>query len=291
MSNSILTLDEIIKKTSDLPSIPAAALRVIKLTDASSTTASKLAEIIAQDQSMSVRVLRLANSAFYGLSRKVGDLSEAVIILGMRTVRNLAMVASTYPWMIRPLRGYALGPKQLWTHSFGVAIGAQLVAKRARLMDEEAIFTAGLLHDIGKVALSIWLENKLTGLLTLATNENLTFDEAERQVLGYDHQDVGARLGEIWNLPDAIVAAISFHHRPDEATDHRQTVDCVHIADYMTMAMGFGLGGDGLSYRFSPNSLERLGLTESDLDSLTDDFVTQYERAEDLMMQEQGAAA
>lgn len=282
MASSLITIDDIVRKTSDLPSIPAAALRVVRETDSSTSTAGSVAHILAQDQALSVRVLRLANSAYYGLSRKVSDLSEAVIVLGMRSVRNLAMVASTYPWMIRPLAGYCLGPRQLWAHSFGVAVGAQAVAERSRVPGLEAAFTAGLLHDLGKVALSIWLENKVAALIALANRDGLTFDQAERKVLGFDHAEVGQYMAEAWNLPKSLVDGIRYHHEPNLCHPHSPIVDCVHVADYLTMTMGVGLGGDGLQYKFSPECLERIGLTFADLDAITETFVLVYEGYESM---------
>ena len=214
-----------------------------------------MAQILSADQSLSARVLRLANSAFYGLSRKVNDLQEAVVILGMRNIKNLALVAGTYPWMNRPLPGYCLGPRAMWTHAFGTAVGAQQVAKISGKVKEDVAFTAGLLHDIGKVAVSIWLENKVVAILNYAHREGLSFDEAERKILGYDHTQVGEHLAAAWNLPEDLVAAVRWHHSPDEAPGNPPLVDCVHLGNYLTMTMGYGLGGDGLLYRFSEASL------------------------------------
>lgn len=285
----MITIEDILERTSDLPTIPAAALKVIRESDSSTSNAASIARTLSQDQALSVRVLRLANSAYYGMARRISNLQEAVVILGMKSVKNLALVASSYPWLSKPLKGYALGPKQLWTHSFGVAVGAQFVAERAKLDDDGTIFTAGLLSDIGKVALSVWLENKVTALYSLAVHQQLTFAEAEQKVLGFDHCEVGEHLAIGWNLPEEIVQAIRYHHEPNSALLHRNVVDCVHVGDYLTTAMGFGLGGDGLQYRFYEESLQRLNLATEDLDQVTDAFVTAYENYE-LLFEELVAA-
>lgn len=289
MGSTLITIEDIVRKTTDLPSLPSATLRVVRETDSSTSSAMSVAQILAQDQALSVRVLRLANSAYYGLSRKVSDLSEAVIVLGMRSIRNLAMVASTYPWMIRPLGGYCLGPRQLWSHSFGVAVGAQAVAEKAKLKNAESAFTAGLLHDLGKVALSIWLEDKIGPLIALAQRDQLTFDQAERKVLGFDHSEVGQYMGEDWNLPKVLVDSIRFHHEPNLCHPHCPVVDCVHIADYLTMTMGIGVGGDGLQYQFNEEALTRLELSPRDLDEVTDTFVQAYEDYESMLGELQAA--
>ncbi|MBI3721807.1 MAG: HDOD domain-containing protein, partial [Fimbriimonas ginsengisoli] len=196
-----MTLEAILKQTTDLPTFPAAALAVLKETSSADASANSISKHITQDQALTARVLRLANSAYYGLPRQVMDVSESVIVLGTRTVRNLCMVAATYPWMSRPLPGYGLEPYHLWVNSFSVALGSKLIAERTGAAQSDSAFTAGLLHNIGKVALSAWLENKLGSVQQIAQAEGLSFDEVERRMFGFDHAEVGAFLAERWNLP------------------------------------------------------------------------------------------
>lgn len=281
-SATTLTLDDIVAKTSDLPSLPAAALAVMRETDSPTGTAQSIAKYLSQDQALTARILRLANSAYYGLSRQIMDVPDAVVVLGMRCIRNLCMVASTYPWMVKPLKGYGLGPKEMWTHSFAVAVGAQLVASKSKSTISDQAFTAGLLHNLGKVALSIWLEDKLAGLLAIACREGMTFDQVERKVLGFDHCDVGSHMGEVWNLPKPLVDAMKYHHNPNACEDENPLVDCVHVADYLTMSMGLGLGGDGLRYDFQEESLARLGISMESFDELAEEFMISYEQHERL---------
>jgi HD-like signal output (HDOD) protein len=282
MVNPTLTLEDIVEKTSDLPSLPAAALNVMREVESPTATAQSVAKHLTQDQALTARVLRLANSAYYGLPRQIPAVPDAVVVLGMRCIRNLCLVASTYPWMTRPLKGYELEPRALWTHSFGVAVGSQLIALRTRSGSADLAFTAGLLHDLGKVALNIWLENKMSGMVAIAQREGITFDEVERKVLGFDHQQVGAHMGECWNLPKPLVEAMRYHHQPKSCEPRSELVDCVHVADYLTMSMGLGLGGDGLRYDFDNGALTRLGLVPDDLDAIVDEFLVSYEQHEKL---------
>lgn len=277
-----LTIEQIVAKTADLPTIPAAALAVMRETNRAESCARTVAEHIKKDQALTARVLRLANSAYYGLARRVVDVNDAVVMLGMKAVHNLSMVASTYPWLSKPLKGYGLGPKEMWTHSFAVATGAELIAKRSGRTDPSVAFTAGLLHNVGKVALSIWLENRVQAFIALALRDNLTFDEVERKILGFDHCEVGGYLGEVWNLPEDIVAAIRWHHHPNEAEPPNLTVDAVHMGDFMTMSMGFGLGADGLRYDFCEDTMVRLGIKPEELDEVLAQFIEAYEDYEKL---------
>ena len=282
MSSAVITLKDIVDKTADLPSFSNAALRVMHLAEQSSSSAEQLANVLAQDQALSVRVLRLANSAYYGMSRQIVHLPECVVVLGMRTVKNLAIVAATYPWMSKALNGYGLGPEEMWNHSFGTALGAKTIAALSKRCDPDAAFTAGLLHDIGKVALNVWIGSKLKAIVYYAEREGIAFDAAERRILGFDHTEVGEYLGRNWNLPEEIVAAIRYHHSPNDADPPLPIVDCVHIGGYLTMSMGFGLGGDGLRYELFSECFERLGIEPDDLDRITDSFVVAYEEYESM---------
>ena len=280
MNGRLITLEQIVSQTADLPSIPAAAIRVMRETQRAEASAATVAEHLATDQALSVRVLRLANSPFYGLSRRVGNLSEAVVVLGMRSVKNLALVASTYPWMTRPLPGYSLGPNEMWRHAFATAVGAQQIATISRKVKDDVAFTAGLLHDIGKVALSVWIDNKIQAIAFYSQREGIPFDEAERKVLGYDHTQVGEHLAKAWNLPEEICEVVRFHHQPKMAPSGSPLVDCVHVGDYLAMSMGFGLGGDGLQYALESSSMDRLGIKFEDIDEISDAFLESYERYE-----------
>ncbi|MCB0825330.1 MAG: HDOD domain-containing protein [Armatimonadetes bacterium] len=282
MSRTAVTIEEIVARTPDLPTIPAAAIKVMRETEKSDASATSVAKILTTDQSLSARVLRLANSSFYGMSRKVENLSEAVVILGMRSVKNLAVVASTYPYMSRAVTGYALEPGAMWEHACGTAVGAQLVAQLSGKVPGDVAFTCGLLHDVGKLALSINLENKIGAILLYAQREELAFDEAERRILGYDHCQVGAYLTNSWNMPESVVMSARFHHDPESLPEPKLVVDAVHVGEFLATSMGFGLGGDGLLYKFQSSSLDRLGIKEEELDRITDSFIDQFEEFESL---------
>src|SRR5688572_8317235 len=156
---SQLTLEEVVENTADLPSLPAATLAVMRESQQATATAHSVGRYLAQDQALTARVLRLANSAFYGMQRRVASADEAVVVLGMRAVRNLSMIASTYHWMDKPMKGYGLEPHEFWEHSLSTGVAAQLIAMHVHPKEADVAFTCGLLHDLGKVALSAWLEN------------------------------------------------------------------------------------------------------------------------------------
>lgn len=286
-----LTLEEVVENTLDLPALPAATLAVMKESQAPNSTAHSVARYLSQDQALTSRVLRLANSAFYGMQRRIASPDEAVIILGMRAVRNLAMIASTYHWMDKPLRGYSLEPHEFWEHSLSVAVACQVLAQSVAPGSSDLAFTCGLLHDLGKVALSAWLENRSVTISAIAAKLDLTTEQAERRILGFDHQQVGGRLAEKWNLPKVIVDAITYHHCPSDCCPDAPMVDITHVADYLTSTTEVTThGGNGLRVTLDEPALGRLGINVAELEGLADEFVLQYQNYEKLFIEPNKAA-
>ena len=266
-----LPIQAILRQTQDLPVLPGAIMRVIQLTGNSDATSRAIADAIGMDQAVTAKVLRLANSSFYGFPRKVTSLHEAVILIGFRTVRLLASVAGTFTWMTRPLKGYDLPPRQLMRHSMGLALGAQMIARIGQFDPEEA-FVAGLLADIGKIAIDNCIDGKISLMMQLGIKGGMTFEDVERTVLGHTHSEIGAHMAENWNLPQEIVEGIRWHHNP-LGSGHSWLAHVIHLADVLAMVTGYGLGGDGLQYQLCEESLEICRVSAEDFDGLVEQFV------------------
>ena len=267
-----ITLKDLVRRTENLPVFSQTAHRIMKLADKSDVTALQMANEISSDPAIAIRVLRLANSAFYGMPKKVSELRQAVVILGNKSVRSLALAAASYPWISKTLPGYRMGPQAMLVHSFGTAHCARMVAEASGKVDSNSAFTAGLIHDIGKVAMDVNLVEKTDALIYLSKREKIHFDETERRVFGFDHAEVGAFLAEQWNIPDELLAAIRFHHATHRLPDVPPIVDCVHIGIHLVEQLGFGLSADGQYYGFDENSLERLGIQVRMLDEIADNL-------------------
>ncbi|GIV16321.1 MAG: phosphohydrolase [Armatimonadota bacterium] len=278
-------LQQLVQTIRDLPALPEVVVRVMRMTEDPRSDAQSIARVIATDQAMTARVLKLANSAFYGLPRRVSTLSEAVVILGFRTIKNLAIAASTFELLNREIAGYWLQRGELWRHSLACAIGAQLIARKVRLPVVEEAFVCGLLHDIGKVAINLFVREQFDQIMEHAQQERIPFVEAEQAVLGFNHAMAGGLIAEKWNLPPTLVSVIKYHHQPSAAPDNDPMIAVVHLADILSITMGIGIGGDGLYYALEEGTLQRFGLEQADIDDLCNQIVDQLAQAADLQEQ------
>jgi putative nucleotidyltransferase with HDIG domain len=197
----------------DVPTIPVLLLRILRVVDGERASAKDLVDLMQRDQALAGRVLRLANSGFFACSREVATLSRAVMLLGFQTVKNLALGIKIMETMMG--RG-GPGLAALWEHSALVGAAARLIAQRTRKADPEEVFTAGLLHDIGKVILRIRFAAVYDRIVALDGDVPLVI--RERDAFGVDHAQAGAWLGEAWALPPSIVDAAGAHH-DDLSTD------------------------------------------------------------------------
>ncbi len=259
-------LQRLVREVRDLPALPESTLKVMHLTDDPRTNAADIARALSMDQAMTVRLLKLANSAFYGGMRRVATVTEAVVLLGQRTVRNMAIALSCQELLDRALPGYGMDTGELWRHSFCCAYAAQALARKAGYRVAEEAFVGGLLHDIGKVILNLYMQAEFAKVSKLASLASLPFMEAERLVLGFDHAEAGARVLEKWNLPAPLVASVRYHHSPQDEPEPSALTAIVHLADVQCLMMGVGLGGDGLNYPLHPSALSLLRLTEADFE-------------------------
>lgn len=264
-------LEALVRQVRDLPTLPDMSLKVMRMADDPKVSAADVARVMAADQAMTARVLKLANSAFYGIPRRVSTVTDAVVLLGMRTVRNMTVALGCQPLMERALPGYALRPGDLWRHSFCCAFAAQSLAKRARYRVVEEAFVGGLLHDIGKVILNTHMKTEFAAVFQYASENNVPFMDAERAVLGFDHAEAGGRVLAKWNLPPALVDCVRYHHDPLSQPTPSPLTGLVHLADVMCLMLGIGLGGDGLQYPLQEGVLDLLNLSAADFEQTTSD--------------------
>jgi len=274
-----LTLDQLVHWVQEIPPLPNVAMRVIRMADDPNTGPRDIAAVVSSDVALATRVMRIANSAYYGMARKVTTLNEAVLLLGLKAMRSLAVAAAAYDTLKAEASGYNLAAGELWRHSISCAIASQVIAQKTRKIAPEEAFVAGLLHDVGKVILSLYVAQQFQAILALVELEQIPFSEAERTVLGFDHAEVGARIAEKWNLPDPLCAAIAGHHHLERGAAAPELTAVVHVANAACLTEGMGIGSDGLDEPLDMAALATLGLTLADVDGILDDLVEQFQRS------------
>lgn len=229
----------------EIPSIPQVASRVMTAVSESATSADDLRRIIEIDPSIAARILRIANSSIYGFRREVETLRHAITLLGFRSVESTVLAASLQD----VFQNFGLGEKLLWEHSTLTGVVAGKLSTYVEVdVDRETAFTAGLLHDIGKVALSNVYRKRYAKVMARTYNEGLSFVEAERQEFGFDHAVLGAHVAETWQLPAALVSAIRHHHQPassyaDHSPEHAQLIAITSVATRVCTKLGLGRRG------------------------------------------------
>ncbi|HSH36228.1 HDOD domain-containing protein [Schnuerera sp.] len=261
-------LNHIVSKVNDMPILPSRINKIIEITEDPDSTIHDLEKEILKDQSLTSRILKLANSAYYGYPRKINTVSQATILLGFQTIKSMALASTVSKMMTGELKGYALGKKDLWTQSQTCAIISRYIATKIKKTNPETAYIAGLLRDIGKTILNHYVEKEYNAIVNRVELGKISFLEAEEEILGFNHAQIGEKIAEKWNFPKDLVESISLHHTPEKSTIDPELVSIVHIADAITMMMGIGLGADGLKYNFSPFALENLNFKPNDMEEL-----------------------
>ena len=271
-----ITLEEVIAQIEEVPALPTVVVRVMQMTEDPDSTVNDINRVLSQDQAMTARVLRLANSAFYGFARRIGSISEAVILLGFKTIRGIVLAAAVSDIMNRSTDGYALDKGELWRHSQAAAIAASTIARKVKFSNLDLAFTASLLHDIGKIILNKAMKESYLEVVEMVEQEKIIFLEAEYNVLGFHHAMIGGRIAEKWRLPTDLVEAIEYHHDPMEAKINKELVAITHVADCICVSMGIGVGIDGMLYKVSAEAMELLKLDDMMIEEMIAELIDLY---------------
>jgi putative nucleotidyltransferase with HDIG domain len=249
------------------PGMPGTAVKLLGLIDDPAMRVSQIEEILRHDPGLTANVLRLANSAYFGIPSKVGSIRQAVILLGLKRLIQMVIAACVSAIMDKSVPGYDLPPGELWRHSIAASVAAEGLVKVLKVEAAEEIFTAALLHDVGKLVLGDFVKDEFKQIET-AVSQGISFEMAEKIVLGTNHAEVGARILTKWLLPSEIVNAVQFHHAPEASEQLSSMLDIVHAANFISMMIGIGIGRDGLQHQPSVEVIERLGLEPEHLEKV-----------------------
>ncbi len=278
---------DIVESVEQLPVLPGTTLRLINILSDVNTSIDQVVDAIRHDQNLTAQVLKLCNSAYFGLSRQIVSLQDAVTYLGATQLLQLVFSVHCKSTFSKNQEGYGLLAGMLWKHSNAVAIASEKIANHKNLKPTSGLlFTAGLLHDIGKVILDQALSEHYQQVLELAETEQIRFDEAEKIVLGFSHEDIGQMIANKWQLPEEIVATTKYHHESENYKGNDDqvalVVEVVHIADSLVMMLGIGIGTDGLRYRINENLINKYELKKDYIDRLGVEVLASLEKIEKL---------
>ncbi len=255
-------LKKIIMDTKTLPTLPGVINKLNTLSDNNKASVQEMAKIVSSDQVLSARILRLVNSPAYGFY-KVSTISNTMILLGVNVVKSLALSSSIFAIMENKSVG-------LWEHSLGVGVAANLLAHKLELPECEEIATAGLLHDIGKMIISLKCSEAERDILTLVRDRGIYTLEAEQEIIDTNHAEVGGWLSKSWFLPEKLMEPIAYHHDVAKSVNHRIKTSVVHIADVLVKASGFGNSGDRYVPEIQKIAWDTLKLNEQIMVELVD---------------------
>jgi putative nucleotidyltransferase with HDIG domain len=261
-------LQRIFATITDLPSMPASGIRMLNLLENPEASVDAIEDILRHDPGLTANVLKLANSAYFGIPTRVGSPRQAVILLGLRRLVQLVIASCVSAIMGRPVPGYDLTAGDLWRHSIAVAIAAEALVKKKRGGGVEDVFTAALLHDAGKIVLGRFVQEELPDIQRIRAC-GMPLVLAENMVLGTDHAQIGAKILEAWAFPPDVVRAVRWHHDPEAADGSRNLIDIVHLADLMCRKNAGADPLDEAQGELSPAVLSRLGISQDQLAAVT----------------------
>lgn len=253
-----------IKQIENLPTLPVVYTEVDQLCKNPDVSADELSQVIETDPSISLKLLSLANSAFFGFSRQIKSIRDAVSLLGNQTVQNTILNIAVFE-ATKDLKDTAgLDKSAFWVHSSAVGSTARYIADALKL-DRPESYTAGIIHDMGKIIMDALYTDFYTEVLLRVEKENVSLLKAEEDIIGIDHGEIGKELCESWQLPQELIQAVAYHHRPSSAEKDSQIASLVNIGDAIARKLGVGSGGDATVPEPHPAALKKLDLTPEQL--------------------------
>jgi len=275
-------LDEILSLVKHVPPFPKVAHRVSEMLNDPEVSATALAEVIQYDQVITANVLKICNAAYFGLPRKVSSLDEALVIVGNDTLKDIIITSSSARFYKGAAgEGYKLDQGDLWKHSIAVGIMAKELVKYVKGVEPGSAYTAGLLHDIGKRFLSSFVADDFKKIMMKVVQDSCSFVEAEKELVGASHAELGGMIMSQWDFPKEIELAVLQHHDSD-ALDKDPLTAIVALANALVISMGIGVGADGLSVKMQGGGLKRFGITSTHLELCMANLFMEIDRAQEL---------
>ena len=271
----------IYNKINHLPTLPEVIQKVVSLVQDERTSARDLGNLISYDQAISSRLLKVANSAYYGFSRKVSTIQHAIVVVGFEEVKSLSLSITVFDSVKGTNYDSFLTQDEFWKHSAGCSLAARIICKKLGRIDAEIAFTASLLHDIGKLILDNFFSREYKMVLEKAQGDGVTLVEIEKELLGFTHADVGMWLCHRWKLPPSLASSIGYHHQVEEVDQkYILMTSIVHLADIICKKANIGSSGNKTIPPFQKVAKEKLCIEEDQIDHMIIELQNEGEKVQ-----------
>lgn len=262
-------LKAIVEQIDQLEPVPPIATQILALTEDPDSSLAEISDLILNDPALTANLLKICNSAFFSLPRQVESVRDAISLMGLDQIVEIVLFNGLSASFKKEMVGYGLGERELWRHAVSSAHVAGILADRfGASRNKHLIYTAALVKDIGKLILGRFVAFSYEQINILVQSQGQSFNDAEREIIGMNHEELGALVGKKWNFSDKMIYIIRHHHLSDESARQDLETALVYLADIICMMMGICTGADGLSYRFYGDVLNQMSLSENDLQGI-----------------------
>jgi HD-like signal output (HDOD) protein len=278
-------IQSIIQNVEQLPSLPDVVSKIINMVNDPDVSFKHVADEIAKDQAITANILKLCNSAYFSKGKEISSIDRAIVILGLKEVKDIVVLATTKSVLNRVIVGYDLARGELWRHGVAVAMLAKKIAIECNQKTiADIAFTGGIIHDVGKTVLALFVQSTFKDILNTVIEKSITFQEAEKLVMGFDHQQIGEQVAIKWKFPRVLQSIVRYHHEPMNAPDeHKIIVSIVHVANTLCLMAGIGIGSDGLYHELNYDAIKLLSLKDNELEKLFADIPELMMKAKDIL--------
>ncbi len=273
-------IETIISNIDQLPPLPEVASKVINMVSDPDVSFKLVAQEISKNQAMTANILKLCNSAFFSKGKEITSIDRAIVTLGLKEVKDIVLLVAAKPVLDKPVSGYDLAQGDLWKQGLAVATMSRDIAIAKKRKDcSDIVFTGGIIHNVGKVVIALFVQQAFRQILDLVQTGNIAFHVAEKEIMGYNHQEVGEKILVKWNFPPVLRSIVRFYQDPASAPpEHMFEVSIVHIANAICLMGGVGIGNDGLYHEIKDEAIKKTGLTQTELEEF-------YTRVPDILKQ------
>lgn len=277
--SEVLPVQMVCEMARSIPCSPWLLPKLVALLESDSSNAQDVEKLIMKDPGLAAATLKMANSAFFSKGTSHASLKDAIFVLGFKGLYKMAASSIATRWLVNPVKGYGWEPGDLAKHSLCVAVASELLAKEVSNIKPELAYTAGLLHDVGKLALAYACSEQFETIRRYQAQTGCSWRQAEHDLLGYDHCDIGATLLEGWEFPANLVEVACYYSRPSLAgPDSQDLVVHIHAAKHLALQLGLGVGEEGFQTEIDEEILAAYGYTEEFFEEKMPEIIIQTEK-------------